>query len=344
MQQWHWLSMLRCGEIAWNSELTNEPATSVQGKQYHFPTAHLDSPAQTIRRRNGPWPLSSGPDAISHHMLVLACSALRELARLPVSRTPIKTRAPRKTRRRRALCLCRSGPSPRPDRKINRDSWARRNREWAEYPLALVMQSGKTGIDNGFCSECSANKTGRATDSIQMAAVNEMEGHRAALLVLEGLDSPCRAFVNTPACHALYLFPALTSFPSPSALERVSDLWIIQHIRFLIKMHAALQSETTMIPSVVCWPEYSEQSSWKPHQFTLAFNNVHGITFQIYSKSFILGCKVAVINFNILSGVRTWNMLIAFPKSEFEILIYVIRGVCVPDWEQNFLQIVCLKG
>lgn len=66
----------------------------MQGKQYHFPTAHLDSRAQTIGRRNGPWPLSSGPDAISHHMLVLACSALRELARLPVSRTPIKTRAP----------------------------------------------------------------------------------------------------------------------------------------------------------------------------------------------------------------------------------------------------------
>lgn len=84
------------------------------------------------------------------------------------------------TQRRRALCLCRSGSSPRHDRKINRDSWARRNREWAEYPLALVMQSGKTGIDNGFCSKCSANKTGRATDSIQMAAVNEMEGHSSS--------------------------------------------------------------------------------------------------------------------------------------------------------------------
>ncbi len=76
------------------------------------------------------------------------------------------------------------------------------------------MQSGKTGIDNRFCSKCSANKMGRATDSIQTAAVNEMEGHKEPLVVLEGLDSPCWAFINTWGCDALYSFPLLTSFPA----------------------------------------------------------------------------------------------------------------------------------
>ncbi len=31
---------------------------------------------------------------------------------------------------------------------------------------------------------------GRATDSIQTAAVNEMEGHKEPLVILEGLDTP----------------------------------------------------------------------------------------------------------------------------------------------------------
>ncbi len=76
------------------------------------------------------------------------------------------------------------------------------------------MQSGKTGIDNRFCSKCSANKMGRATDSIQTAAVNEMEGHKEPLVILEGLDTPCWMFINTWGCDALYSFPSLTSFPA----------------------------------------------------------------------------------------------------------------------------------
>lgn len=149
------------------------------------------------------------------------------------------------------------------------------------------MQSGKTGIDNRFCSKCSANKMGRATDSIQTAAVNEMEGHKEPLVVLEGLDSPCWAYmgmrctlfisfayiISCIACQARRCRTCKRQQSCRPALHR-----IIHHIHFLIKMHVALQSETTMIPSVVCRPEYTEQSRWKLQQFTVASNNIHGIT------------------------------------------------------------------
>lgn len=38
---------------------------------------------------------------------------------------------------------------------------------------------------------------------------------------------------------------------------------MILYIHFLIKIHAVLQRETTMMPSVVCWPEYTECSLLK---------------------------------------------------------------------------------
>lgn len=151
------------------------------------------------------------------------------------------------------------------------------------------MQSGKTVIDNRFCSKCSANKMGRATDSIQTAAVNEMEGHKEPLVILEGLDTPCWTFINTWGCDALYSFPSLTSFPALHA-EHV-DVGRVKGNSPADRLYTELF--TIYIFSLKCMRLFKARQQWchllcagrntqnkaaENCKFTVASNNIHGIT------------------------------------------------------------------
>lgn len=167
------------GQIDWGTGLPNELGTSMNQKQYHIPSALLESGAPVIRSRFGPCPRRHSTWC---NNAPYACISMRRADR-NVSCSFILKQS-RACWRGNAPCLWQSRPHSRSSQRINTGSWARKPRQCTEYPLTWVTQGNTTVIDSSLCSKCSANKMEPAPDSIQSAAINKMEGHKASLIVL----------------------------------------------------------------------------------------------------------------------------------------------------------------